>query len=402
MNITQPQHRWQLPFEGTWPTAVTFLGSDKRLAAANQAGEIFIWDLPEQPVSAAAADSTATEPAPPAGEPKPPSAWPVLRLDGHTNGVTRLVASADGRTLVSASLDHAVRVWDTTAEPTGTAEVILDGERRKQEAQRTHKDDPLTAPGVQVQTLSTSVELAGHEDWVLALGLSRNGRRVISGDMASRVIVWDLAERRELARWSGYPWNWIVAAALSPNGETAAVSEHRYKRDDFDVPAPALRLYTVADGQPGLDFLATNLPNYNSQETTYGASQVWRKFVAMGLIAADFSPDGQWLAVVQGGETDTGKIHLLEVASGKALREIGGHPGGATDVRFSADGQYILSAGRDTTFRICRASDGQEVAALNTPRGGQFKDWLSSLAISPDEQTVAASDIAGLVHVWSL
>ena len=29
---------WQLPFEGEWPTSVTFLGSNRRLAAANQEG----------------------------------------------------------------------------------------------------------------------------------------------------------------------------------------------------------------------------------------------------------------------------------------------------------------------------------------------------------------------------
>jgi len=37
---------------------------------------------------------------------------------------------------------------------------------------------------------------------------------------------------------SGLPWSWIVSASLSPDGKTAFVSEHRYKRDDFDIPAP--------------------------------------------------------------------------------------------------------------------------------------------------------------------
>ena len=73
-----------------------------------------------------------------------------------------------------------------------------------------------------------------------------------------------------------------------------------------------------------------------------------------------------------------------------------------TDVRFSTDGKYLLSTGRDTTLRICQVEDGKEVAALGSPRGGQFKDWLSAFAISPDQKFVAAADIAGLVHVWAL
>jgi len=68
----------------------------------------------------------------------------------------------------------------------------------------------------------------------------------------------------------------------------------------------------------------------------------------------------------------------------------------------AADGKLLLSTGRDTTLRICQLEDGKEVAALGAPRGGQFKDWLSALAISPDQSTVAATDIAGVVHVWRL
>jgi hypothetical protein len=52
--------------------------------------------------------------------------------------------------------------------------------------------------------------------------------------------------------------------------------------------------------------------------------------------------------------------------------------------------------------RVCRVADGKEVAVLGSPRGGQFKDWLSAIALSPDERLLAAADIAGLVHVWDV
>jgi len=69
-------------------------------------------------------------------------------------------------------------------------------------------------------------------------------------------------------------------------------------------------------------------------------------------------------------------------------------------VRFSADSKYLLSAGRDTCVRVCQVADGKEVAVLGTPRGGQFKDWFSAIALSPDERTLAAADIAGMIQVW--
>jgi WD40 repeat protein len=393
MNINNPKLLWQLNFEGAWPTAIAFLGSSRKLAAANQEGQIYVWDLPEAPPAFEAEKNS---------ERKAPDHAPARRLEGHANGVARLVATTDGQTLVSASLDHTLRLWQPHDAATGTAEAVLDSEQRKSKAKRERKDEHLTAPGVAVETIGPAHTLTGHDDWVLSLGISADGRRLISGDAAARVIVWDLAERNQIVRWSGYPWNWIQALALSPDGQTAVVSEHRYKRDDFDIPAAALRVYDAATGEMKLDILKTMFPKYDPQQNTYGSGQIWRKFIAQGLVAADISPDGKLVALGQGGETDTGKVQLVEIETGKLVREIGGHQQGATDVKFSADGKYVLSTGRDTTLRICQVEDGKEVAALGTPRGGQFKDWLSALAVSPDQTTVAATDIAGQIHVWSL
>ena len=108
------------------------------------------------------------------------------------------------------------------------------------------------------------------------------------------------------------------------------------------------------------------------------------------------------MAVGQGGEGGEGKVHLVETESGKVARAISGHQYGVTDLAFSKDGAYLFTAGRDTTFRICRVSDGQEIAKIGKPRGGQFHDWLSAISISPDERWLAASDIGGMVQVWQL
>jgi WD40 repeat protein len=125
------------------------------------------------------------------------------------------------------------------------------------------------------------------------------------------------------------------------------------------------------------------------------------KLLGRGLVCASFSPDGKILAVGQGGEGG-GKIHLVDVESGKILRTLVGHRLGACDVTFSSDNQYVLSSGRDTTVRIWQVADGKEVAVLTKPLGAKYKDWMHSVAVSPNQEMVAAADIAGLVHVWQL
>jgi WD40 repeat protein len=394
MKIENPKLLWQLTFEGNWPSAVAFLGSGQKLAAANQEGMIYVWDLPTE--------IPKFEPVKNNSERKASDHVPARRLDGHTNGVTHLRATRDGQLLVSASLDHSVRLWKMDAPATGTADAILDMDQRRSKFKREKKDEILTAPGVQVETMAAAKVLEGHRDWVLALGISNDEKRLISGDAVAEVKVWELPDGKELSHWTGLPWNWIRALALSADGSLAAVSEQCDKRDDFDVPAPALRLYDTASGEVKLDVLKKHLPKYNPDENSYGSSQVWRKFVSSGLVAVDISPDGKLMAAGQGGENDTGKIHIIEIETGNVLREVSGHRYGVTDVKFSANGELVLSTGRDTTLRITQVSDGKEVAALGSSRGGQFKDWFAALAVSPDERFVAVADIAGLVQVFSL
>jgi len=387
----KPKLRYQLTFEGSWPTSVAFLGSGHKIAAGNQLGQIFVWNLPEKPPEFKAE---------PKADRQAPNIAPTRRLDGHTNEISRLVVTPDGKTLVSASFDRTVRLWPTDAPAAGKADVVLDDDTRKREAKRAGKKELANAPAITVETQTKCDVFEGHKEWIYALGISGDGKRIISGDAAAQVNVWDVAQRKAVASWAGHPWNWIIAASLSTDGKTALVSENRYKRDDFDIPTPGLKLWDVATGKESLDFLKVQFPKIEPSQRGYGPSQAWRKFVGNGLLASAISPDGKLVAVGQGGETDTGKVHLLDTSTGKLVRDVSSHMYGITDLLFTADGKHVISVGRDTCVRVCQVADGKEAAVLGAPRGGQFKDWFSAVALSPDERTIAAADIAGMVHVW--
>lgn len=167
---------------------------------------------------------------------------------------------------------------------------MLDIAARRAEFKRNKKDEVLAAPGVEVQTFAPQRSLDLHGDWIHTLAANGDFSRIISGDASAQVIVWDTASGDPISRWKGHPWNWIVGAQLSPNGETALVSEFRYKRDDFDIPTAALRLFNVADGQEKLDILKVQFPKLQAESTTYGNGQIWKKFVADGLWHSPFRP----------------------------------------------------------------------------------------------------------------
>lgn len=384
-NFTKSRIIYQLSFGGAWPTSVAFVGNH-RVAAGNQLGHIYLWEIPDKvPASAKIGKDRSA-----------PNLDPARRFDGHSNEISRLAATPDGRWLISASYDHSVRLWTMDGPLSGQADAILEAAGNRRDIGKPVKGDTT----IKVPVQSACDLLTGHVDWVYALGLSGDGLRAITGDAASQVIVWDLQTRQAVQKWKGLGWTWIVSASLNANGDTALVSEYLPRRDDFDCPAPAFKLWDVSTAKEKLDILKVQFPKMDPSQHSYASMQVWKRFVADGLIATAISPDGRIIAAGQGGETDTGQVHLIDATTGKLLRTVSGHRYGVTDVLFTADSQYVISAGRDTQARVCRITDGKEIAVLHSPRGGQFKDWLTSLSLSPDQKRLAATDVAGIVHIW--
>jgi WD40 repeat protein len=348
-----------LPWDADWVTSVAFIGPN-RIAAGNNLGQILIWDLPAQPSG-----------------PAPSPSW---RLDGHSNVVNRLLATPDARWLISASNDHTIRYWDMHSPAKRTDTVVLNA-RARAEATAKKRAEPKPVEA-KVEVHDGARVLEAHKDWVLGLVQSPDGNLLISGDDKGEVIVWDGPAGKELRRWQITGWAW--AMALSPDTKSLLVSERVHLVFDSGRHA-GLKLWDVQTGKLQRDL----------------SKEFDKQFIA----AAAFSPDGKMAAVGRGGEIDgqNGKVTLLDPATGKKLRELTpGHLNGATDVLFHPDGKHLFSAGRDTVVRIWNCADGKLVKELGQPRGGQFKDWICAIALSPDGKWLAAADMAGQVNIWSL
>ena len=196
------------------------------------------------------------------------------------------------------------------------------------------------------------------------------------------MIVWDREAGKELRRWKLK--GWAYAVALSPDGKQALLS-HRLPLVFDSGQRHGIQLFDATTGQVQHDMAAA--------------------FKEMYIAAAVFSPDGKVLAVGRGGEANglNGKVFLINPATGKREREMTpGHQDGLTDLAFHPDGKHLASSGRDTVVRIWEVATGKLIKELGKPRGGQFKDWIHAVSFSPDGLWLAAADMAGSVHVWSL
>jgi WD40 repeat protein len=352
---------WTLTWDADWVTAVCFLGASRRVAAGNNLGQIMLWELPDKPGGAA------------------PN--PVRRLDGHSNVISRLASTADGRWLISSSYDHTIRYWDTQAESKGTEAIVLNARAIEDAKARKNSGAKVPAPlDATVEKQSSARTLEAHRDWINGLALGHDDKLLVSGDDAGDVIVWDRDAAKELKRWKVKGWSF--ALALLPDDKQVFISERVPLVFDSGRHSGA-KLWDAATGEMQRDLSADFKNAY--------------------VAAAAYSPDGKLLALGRGGETDVGKIHLFDPQTGKAVRELTpGHQYGVTDLVFHPEGQHLASGGRDTLIRLWNIADGKMVKELGKGRGGQFKDWIHALSFSADGRWLAAADMAGAVQIWAL
>ena len=111
------------------------------------------------------------------------------------------------------------------------------------------------------------------------------------------------------------------------------------------------------------------------------------------ILAFDWSPDGQRLAVVQAPRSsESGPIQIVDLATGTTIR-----PGiNGSEVYWSADGTIVyLSSGSVRRFQPGTLED----AALTDPADGRV---IGPLALSPDGKSMAYStiDAQALTHLW--
>ncbi len=365
-DLTKPSQAWNLPWDADWVTAVTFLGSSRRVAAGNNLGQILVWELPDKPGGDA---------------PKP-----VARLDGHTNVISRLASTPDGKTLISSSYDHKVCYWDIPAKfPDATEPILLNARTIEDTTRRKSNGAKVPPPNeAKVCVLKASKTLTEHQEWILGMELSRDGKTLITGDDAGHILIWDATAATVKKRWQ-LAKGWAYAVTLSPDQKQACITERLTLVFDSGRHA-AVKLWDATTGTVSKDLSAE------------------KEFKGNHMSSATYSPDGKSLAILRGGESGglSGKPIILDPSSGKIVRECGpGHLDGGTDLAWHPDSKHLASSGRDTTVRVWDTTTGKLVSEVGKGRGGQFKDWICAVAWSADGKWIAAGDMVGAVQVWT-
>lgn len=219
-----------------------------------------------------------------------------------------------------------------------------------------------------VQTLPAYLPLYtyhGHQDTVLAVAWSPDGKRLASGGGGfehhdTTVQVWDALTGGHVVIYHGHHGT-ITSLAWSPDGTRIASAS-----DDGTVQ--------VWDANSGATLL------------------IYQGHVGP-VSSVSWSPDGTRLA--SGGQDTT--IHIWEAATGKTLLVSPRLAGEIISLAWSPDGRQIASLADyyTTNLQIWDASTGVEVHAYHSQHC-----CLYALAWSPDGAHLGTAGEEGLVQVW--
>jgi WD40 repeat protein len=172
------------------------------------------------------------------------------------------------------------------------------------------------------------------------------------------LVVWDVAERREMMTLP-QP-SWVTAVAFHPTRRVIATGH-----DDGSV-----RLWHLA-GRTGT---ATELLHHEQP-----------------VSALAFSPDGSLLATA----SEDRQIAIWDVQTGDLRRAFAGHTDRIPALAFQPGSNLLLSAGWDTTVRVWDIAAGDPKMLLNT-----HSDQVYAVAFSPDGGLLAVADSSGAVRIW--
>ena len=279
--------------------------------------------------------------------PPPPPAAPT-QPDGHRDAVVWLAVAPDGRSIMSASTDRVIKLWDI-----GGKQLIRN--------LGVHKDMARTAlympDGVSALTGGDDGEIvlrkladgtvlhvfqAGQNGGVNKLAISPDGKRAVSGHDTGNVIVWDLVNNSVLHVLTGHDWS-ISAVAVSPDGKQALSGS-------IDG---TLKLWDIESGK--------QLRSWHGHEQgTYGAV---------------FTADGHHLITGSGDLT----IKVWDLDNGREVKRFEGHEGTVYTLALSADGKRLLSGSLDGTARLWDMETGNQIALFDSQTGPIY-----AVAFAPD------------------
>jgi WD40 repeat protein len=385
-----------------WVWSLAFSNDGNRLASASKDGTIVIWDPDHRKPAEFGKDSSKA----------------ILRA--HKNEVRSVAFSPDprGKTLVSASYDNSLILWDLDVQMNFAQ--VVDADPRAIRSLAFRQDGKTLVTGSDSGTLkiwdsATRKALAtratdGKQDEVLGVAFSPDGRVIASAHKSGALRLWDGVTLTLLRQSPMVHEGGTLAVAFSPEGKTL-VSTGKDKKVRLSDPGTLQQITDPADSHGDVRTIAFS-PDGKSVISA-GDDLMIRFWSASGLQKIGETPrrhDRNINALaystkrIVASASDDGTVILWDADTrqprGEPLR---GHRGaansneGVKSLSFSHDGSMLASAASDRTVILWDVETRLPLEPLN----GHSAEALA-VSFSPDGRTLVSADKRGDLFFWDV
>lgn len=330
----------------------------------------------------------------------------------HDGGGRAVAWSSDGRVVFSGGMDghvkswparipsavrvlqgHAAAVLRVAFSPDGKRIASSSGQGESYQAEGSRPDNSVRIWDLQS---GSAVVLDDHQNAVLALDWSRDGRFIASGGVDGTVRISDPATgatQRVIAGFNGL----VRSVAFSPDGTLigGAVRDTLmfWKVADGSVHqrmAMDEELVTV-DFSPDDEWMMTASTSGRIILREWASGKDRSFQTASGLTGAWFSPDSTLVATGH----ENGTIRLWELSTGRPIGTMTGPQRPVHWADFSPDGERLASCTTDMMLKIWDVRSGNEVFSVRAHDGP-----VNCVRFSPDGTAIATCGQDSLVKIW--
>ncbi len=202
--------------------------------------------------------------------------------------------------------------------------------------------------------------LKGHDDWVNAVAITRDGKYAISASDDKTLKVWDLEKGEEKTTLKGHD-DWVNAVAITRDGKYA-ISASSDK---------TLKVWNLERGE---------------EKTTLKGHDDWVNAVAI-------TRDGKYAISASGDKT----LKVWDLEKGEEKTTLKGHDDWVNAVAITRDGKYAISASGDKTLKVWDLEKGEEKTTLKG-----HDDWVNAVAITRDGKYAISASGDKTLKVWNL
>ncbi|MBD2529526.1 serine/threonine protein kinase [Nostoc flagelliforme FACHB-838] len=252
------------------------------------------------------------------------------------------------------------------------------------------------ATGKQISSLN------GHFQQVNVIKISPDGKLLVSASDDNTIKIWNLATRKQIRTLEGHSDS-VHALAISADSQTLVTGSDDNTIKIWDLATgEQIRTLTghtfwvrsiaispdsviLASGSFDKTIKIWNLTKGYPIRTLEGNSQT--------VTTVAISPDGKTLASASRNRT----IKLWNPLTGREIRTLAGHSNTVTSVAFSDDGKIIASGSRDRTIKLWNPATGEEILTL-----AGHTNTVTSVTFSADDKTLVSGSEDNTIKIWRL